>query len=94
MREYKTVAGLLADPERWCKGAAAKLTRRGGSCPVDIGKMFCLLGAIHRVYKTNEKIGNIVYKVRELIGKDIITWNDARRRTHAQVLAVVKKARI
>ena len=94
MREYKTVAGLLSDPSRWCKGAMAKETRGGSSCSILDGKMFCLYGAIERVYQDMNKRYEVVGKVRKLLGRDIIEFNDARRRTHAEVLAVVKKARI
>ncbi len=94
LREYKTVAGLLGNRDRWCKGTMARISYRGQPCEVEDGKAFCLYGAIERVYKPNGKIFEIVSKMREVLGREIVAFNDDCRTTYEKVIMAVKKAKI
>lgn len=97
--KYKTVAGLLADRKRWCKGEMARL---GNNSPcydyTDFTKAakFCLLGAIAFVCGDDVKlVDEKQKKLLSVIGvAQIADWNDSPKRTHGEVLRAVKKAKI
>lgn len=95
--KYKTVRGLLADKSRWCKFAEDKINKDGTIS-------YCILGAIQRTGNTNEvarrRIADAIRKFFPRASSHydptniIIDFNDAPRRTHAQVLKVLKEAKI
>ena len=89
---------LIEKPERWCKGDAAK-DRAGENEDVMSRKAaaFCMAGAVVRAsggwcreYYTARD------HVEAVIGSHALDalaeWNDAPRRTHAQVLRAFDKA--
>jgi hypothetical protein len=105
MSEYKpieactSVAELLADPERWTKGKAArnengkrvKLTSHKAQC-------WCVSGAIGRIYANVWDKKRSLERLAAAAGVPhrhfIAGWNDAPERTHAEVLEAVRKAGI
>lgn len=99
-RTYKTVAGLLGDPSRWCKGENA-LDKNGRIVNPDNkdAVKFCLSGAIFRVYGSYDapEAGEVMTVIAQKYRKKysyMYEWNDSRRRTHEEVLSVVKLAKI
>ena len=99
MRQYKTVYGLLKNPERWTRGATARTKRHGAECLAQYGSTFCLLGATQRVYghgtpKETRADDLIDQTIRALYPRFSTTneFNDARSTTHQDVLRVVRKA--
>lgn len=94
---YSTVAELLESPERWCQGMNAQnaagqyaLVRSHDAC------RWCLRGAVALIY--GDEMNVAWAKLKEAIGvapgDSLIPWNDAPERTHAEVLAAVRKAGI
>lgn len=89
-----TVAELLADESRWCQDAEAK-DENGIPCAEwsEVAASWCIEGACIAVYglvKADEQIR----KVGSVIGHCVYRWNDTPGRTHAEVLAAVRKAGI
>lgn len=90
---YRTVLALLRDPKRWGKGHMQSHGR------------YCLLGGIERVYDYSRKY-QVKARLRAAINAhrrnkgthvkspDIITFNDHWTTTHADILAVLRAARI
>jgi len=85
---------LIETPERWTKGDAAKdrdgvpvgMKSRAAVC-------FCAAGAIARASGGwNGGYHNARAALEVAIGGAIAEWNDAPRRTHAQVLRAFDKA--
>ncbi|RJQ27111.1 hypothetical protein C4577_02200 [Candidatus Parcubacteria bacterium] len=91
MTEYKTVYELLEDPNRWCKQYMAlnsKLNPTG--CRNEDAICWCGMGAIIKVYKTQDEIDKIIDKVCKEVGHRSITyWNDCN--SHNNVYNVFKK---
>lgn len=96
--KYATVAELLEDPLRWCKGAEA-IDINGARC--DAGGSdavsWCLTGACWRVYGLSachafNALDRIV--LGDLGYMSVVGFNDSPKTTHADVLALVKKAGI
>lgn len=108
-QEFKTVAELLAAPERWTKGWFARRDDNlvgGWVLPNDPrAACWCLSGAVERVYPSGGAQADAcckLYRVLEELGDradpangfDLSAWNDAASRTHAEVLELVTKAGI
>jgi len=104
MRQYKTILGLLRNPEHWTRGVAARTKRHGKECEVSEGSAFCLLGASKRVYGQDElKENKADNRIKDAINRlypqivvedagDIANFNDNRYISHADVLRVLKLA--
>lgn len=94
MKDFATVAELLADESRWCRHELAKNaeghpTNFRGEEAVS----FCLIGAIHRVNGVEYQAQLAADRLAKVIGTITIEmWNDTH--THAEVLAAVKAAGI
>ncbi len=89
-----TVAELLEKPEAWTQGASAKNSdgmRTGVSAESAV--CWCVLGAIWKCYVYDSLSEKMRDKLAELVG-DIVKFNDAPGRTHAEVLEAVRKAGI
>lgn len=88
--KYKTVRGLLAKKERWIKGW------------YELNGRYCLMGAIKEIYKDDRNALSIVDKVIEAIKKlfprcrtsSILYFNDTKRRSHSDILKVLKLAKV
>lgn len=86
---------LVEKPERWTQGVFARdLNGR----PVDLlgphAKCFCISGAVGRVVKRDHAKWD---QILELLAKtarrrNIVRFNDANKRTHAEVLAAFDRA--
>lgn len=83
---------LLRDPERWNKGAAAR-DQNGKPCSYDnpSASSWCVLGALMMLYGPRGWASRLV-KTEILVGCWVPKWQDAPERTHAEVLAALKKA--
>lgn len=88
---------LLSNPKRWCQWTSARDKRGLPTLPLsDNAVSFCAYGAIARTY--NGSIGlcrTILDKEAGRISKksgDFVKYNDARGRTHAQILALFDSA--
>lgn len=99
MQKYKTVAELLRDPKRWCKGHYA-VDAGGDTCAVDDPKAakWCLVGACERVYGRLH-CGLAVGKLRNALncatiggGSSPACFNDLPTTTYEDIMAVVEKA--
>lgn len=88
---------LLSNRKRWCQGASARDKRGLPTLPLsDNAVSFCAYGAIQRA--SDGDIGQcdiILDKEACRISKkkgNIASYNDARGRTHAQILALFDSA--
>jgi hypothetical protein len=91
--EFKTVRELLADESRWTQGYFA-VNKNGNDVPAyaEDAVRFCLLGACKRVYRDFDSESEARRKLRRVIGRGIVTFNDFH--SHAEVLAAVIEAGI
>jgi len=81
----KAARAKIEKPEDWGQGDSV---RRG--CP--IGHTFCSLEAIYSCQKSGDAVAAEVI-LRGVIGrKDVLSWNDASERTHAEVLEAFDRA--
>lgn len=97
MRTYKTVRGLLANPNRWIKGCFETIGHDGQ-------RQCCLSGAIKHVYRDDPRgranaNRRVCHAIAELFPRvrnpdSLVLFNDALTRTHRQIMAVVKAARV
>lgn len=101
MQEFKTIREALAVPSRWVQGVYA--TRENGSWTTGddpTATCFCVLGAAAKVYPDPTLRDRAVRKMlqqlpeRQLnaVPSDLSKWNDAKGRTHADVLALLARA--
>lgn len=91
-----TVAELLDDPKNWTQNGWAR-TPAGNTCHFnsELACAYCLAGATLHCYPESLVAYEALEKVKAVIGQsDYVKWNDAKGRTHAEVLAAVKKAGI
>lgn len=100
MKKYKTVYELLKERRRWIKHVFCE-SKDGWSCPPtsSLAVRWCLRGAIRKIHEGHEPIAVteklwavIGEKRRKFFGGCLGDFNN--RSTHAEVLAVVKKAKI
>ena len=94
-----TAAELLAKPENWCQKAFA-MDGDGKTVPLESATAcrFCLTGSLFKVY--TDGFGPAWDKVVATLGsvygtsdaQNLAHWNDNPKRTHAEVLALLKKA--
>lgn len=99
MAKYSTVAELLEDESRWCQMALARDEEGIGCDPEsDEASSWCAIGAIVHVYGRDDAYFWSWGKLRESLRRDgfcdIVDFNNAPKRTHAEVLAAVRKAGI
>lgn len=104
IEECKTVAELLASPERWIKNSWAKDAEGNamfGNNPKAV--CFCLGGAIHRIYgelnpierSSDFVIDSEAYaKLRSLLNINPLSFNDAPETTYEIMYAKVLEAGI
>ncbi len=84
---------LLATPNDWTQKAYArdingqKLTDERDPKAV----CFCLVGALNKCYPREQRGAVIRAIAKEGSFSESFTWNDAPERTHAEVLALLKK---
>lgn len=103
MKKYKTLAGLLAKPERWCKSAAAR-TEDGETTQEDDPRAcaFCLWGGVLLIYGNRlhprckeMSAHNLIEKATEdvfpNVGKSSPYFNDAAETSHADMLRVARR---
>ena len=84
------VRELLSDETKWTQGAFARNSAGKALRPEAsrAASSWCLVGAINRCYEPPEDY-RVQEEVWQSIGSDIVPWNDARKRTFAQVKALV-----
>jgi len=85
---------LIADERHWCKGT---LARGWFDVPVPVqsrsARRFCTIGAIHRAGRElGFPVGDACSALEWQTIRTIPYWNDARRRTHAEVIAALDAA--
>jgi len=97
MRTFKTVAALLRDKRRWTKGTTGE-TADGLVVGWDSPKAvrFCLVGAIRKVYGPRSNSIMETLRKHHLLNNScgIINFNDAASTSHADVMRLVRKAKI
>ena len=100
VREHlKKVRALLADPASWTQGWPAR-DEDGCRCSATSGMAtsWCITGAIDRVCPNFNDYFDVSEAFRQANGiradldGGIVKWNDARSRSHANVLAALDKA--
>ena len=89
---------LIADPQTWTKGTAARAAD-GSKCNArdDTAVMFCMVGAVAR---STFKPGHFTAAYHHLRDSTpgataygaLEAWNDAKHRTHADVLHALDEA--
>lgn len=84
---------LLATPDKWTRGADARdkddnpvRSRDREAC------CWCAVGAIKACYWPFEVQDATFNRLTSAIGRLIEEWNDAPGRTHAEIIAMLKKA--
>ena len=85
LQKMDAVIDLLGTPEKWCKGALRSYDGR-----------FCIRGAIRAVSGADLLEPRILLAIDEVAGKRfrrIEAFNDHPSTSHAQVLAVLTRAR-
>lgn len=105
INECTTVYELLEDPNRWTQHEFAR-NKDGESCLTNSEEAvcFCLSGACkkiarkisrHSTFLMND-LGDALLRLHpdNFSGGNYVLWQDQPERTHAEVLAVVKEARI
>jgi hypothetical protein len=97
----RSVRGLLRKPEAWCKYTYAKNANGIGiSAEANDAVRFCLSGAITRVYGSRfEQSGKVYdrllsYLKRSYKARSIVSFNDRRKTTHADILKVCRAVKI
>lgn len=86
---------LIADPAKWTQGADA---RRENLCPCyarsEGATMWCAEGALA---KCSSGASTAIFAIQKLTGYlcrqghlNIVRWNDAPERTHAEVVSALK----
>lgn len=92
----KAARKLLANKKRWCKGEFA--LAKGGRVveayllPSRAACRFCAIGAIWQQGVGNSDTWSAVEELEKSIRvADAFSWNDAPRRTHAQILKAFDK---
>lgn len=88
---------LLSNPKRWCQWTSAKDKNGLSVSPFSKNAVsFCAYGSIERV--TDGDIGECALILDKEAGRiskkkgDLVGYNDARGRTHAQILALFDSA--
>lgn len=79
------MAELLATPDRWCQGSLATTDGR-----------ICLAGAVWAVrHKSSHGVCNqVIVRLTQVSGPRYLTeFNDARERTHADILDLIARTR-
>jgi hypothetical protein len=83
---------LLATPDKWTQGVGARDARgREVSPSSKKAKCWCIYGAINKCYG-NDGFSLMALRIERLIPTYVSTWNDNPKRTHAEVIEVLKKA--
>ncbi len=92
----KKVYKLLEKREKWIKHASAVTKAGYGTSPCSKNAYgFCLSGAVRRVvrdeitYNSNIQACNFL---AQILGTDVVDYNDAPTTRHAGVLATLRKA--
>jgi len=96
MNNFKTVAELIESPNRWTQRASAR-TILGDPCDPNHpdAVSFCLIGAVQHVYPDYASRSDAYTKLAPVVGIGAISaFNDNPKRTHAEILDVVRKANI
>ena len=94
---------LLEKPESWCQGMFAKTKEGIMVHPISPNaSQWCISGAIHKVYRDDHVLNSAELEAfRKLLDvldypnnfyASIVGWNDDSKRTHAEVLALLKEA--
>lgn len=74
---------LLARPEAWVQGTGGRSNSEGKTVA------WCLLMAMYHCY--GGYICKEVDLVRRRVDNNVVSWNDAPERTHAEVVALCKE---
>ena len=87
---------LIAEPARWTKGAYAR-NRNGDEIEHDRpgAVCWCLVGALKKAGHFTwdlEIPADVTACLRKVGVRSQTIWNDAKRRTHAQVVAMLDRA--
>ena len=87
------VKELLSDESKWCQGPIARsLSGRSVSYNNPNAVCWCLWGALHKCYPDENQFLTVRRKVKRYIRGDFVTdWNEDRRRTFAEVKALVEE---
>lgn len=107
MRTYKTVRSLLANKSRWGKGsyyhagrfcllgAVGQVVHEGETSQADTGdsQVQRIADAIRQLFPKREGVRESIAMGRSTLGL-ITRFNDAKSTTHADVLRVVKTAKV
>jgi hypothetical protein len=95
--ECKTVAELLADPQRWAKGYYAYDEHGVGCAPEsDRACKFCLAGAVLRLNgpltDSLEKLAAARRKLFPSFENNVAAFNDHSGTSHEMIMQLVKEA--
>lgn len=91
LSNFKKIRKLLANKKRWTKGCCAR-DKQGNQVRINSpdAASYCLIGAICKVVLLDEQITLLNFS-KEKLGRSITGWNDAKHRTHKQVIAFLDK---
>lgn len=94
----KKARALLAKPKAWIQGSEARTANGTSVCATTRGAIrFCALGALYKAEGVNPMDSGdrdvARWALRRAVKNDhLVSWNDAPRRTHAQILKGFDKA--
>lgn len=97
LEDLKNARDLITSPERWTKTAFARDKNNEITSPSNpYAEKWCMLGAMFKVTKSNERYKAIkdillftIYGCRVCAEPIVIKWNDAPERQHQEVLALL-----
>lgn len=93
---FRAVKRLLSNEDKWIKGSTARTYRMGPSVVANnpLATCFCFVGAINRVAKDGTTLNNLTVSMAGSIARlmsldtteSVITYNDRRTTTHADIM--------
>jgi hypothetical protein len=86
----------LKDPKHWTKGYDA-VNARGNPCSYEKAVACCLVGTVRKYYPLGSGLlrsfvlQHVCDRLPKRAQRSVVEWNDAEERTHADVMALLKK---
>lgn len=83
---------LIERPEAWTKGTSARWHRQPVDVESPLATCWCAFGAIRRQSVDRATQDRAIGRLRRFSGPNVVDWNDAPERTHAEVIEAFDRA--